>query len=252
MQDTNISRKHFLQGVAGVTASMLLYGCGSSDGGDAAESGEIESTDAEDASTETNETEEKNQESETIYAIGDTVETDALRFTLNDAALAIALYNSFNTSQKGADMDFGKPKEYNAEDDTGNHYVAALNHTLVYYDFTATNLNRGRIWVETGTPDTLTNPEEVGFVTINGENYDFGSYDDETEMEYTLKYTPDGHFSMGESEIGVDVSLDPEVPTTIRVCLDVPVEVENLDEEFRITFLLPDSNGERTPFTFQC
>lgn len=56
------------------------------------------------------------------YEIGDTVSTDIFEFTLDAAALTIALNCSY-------DDNYFTPKGYSAQSDSGNPFVAPVGHT---------------------------------------------------------------------------------------------------------------------------
>ena len=72
---------------------------------------------------------------EQYAAVGDTVSTDIFSFTLDSAALAIALDNT-------VDENYFLPKEFDAQQDSDNPYVAPKGHTFAAFTYTVTNLDR--------------------------------------------------------------------------------------------------------------
>lgn len=70
--------------------------------------------------------------------LGETVSTDLAEFTLDRADLTIALENAHGD-------DYFLPKEYSAEEDSKNPFVASKGHCLVAITYTLANLNRGNL-----------------------------------------------------------------------------------------------------------
>ncbi|WP_417344082.1 hypothetical protein [Evtepia gabavorous] len=69
------------------------------------------------------------------YKLGDTVTTDIAEFTLDTAQFTIALSNI-------NDETYFTPKEFDAQLDAGNPYVAPTGHTYASFTYTVTNLDR--------------------------------------------------------------------------------------------------------------
>lgn len=110
-----MSRRSFVLGAAalGVVGTLGLSGCGA--------------------------------EPEETYAVGDTVESELVRLTLDDAQLAIALNNSFASfGPEGTtyNEDYFLPKPYDEAEDEDNPFVAAKGYTLVWFEVVLENLDR--------------------------------------------------------------------------------------------------------------
>ena len=80
----------------------------------------------------------KNNNSGKTYSLGDTVKTDIISFKLTAGEFTYALVNTNGD-------EFAMPKEYNAEVDNKNPYVAAKGHTLAAFTFYVENLDRSSI-----------------------------------------------------------------------------------------------------------
>lgn len=176
---------------------------------------------------------ESQMEEETLETIkelklGETASTDIFELTLDNADLAIALENSW-------DENFFLPKEYNAEEDSENPFVAATGHTLVAMTYTAKNLDGTSIEV-----DGTFNPT---FITVeyNGEQYPL-------DTEYGCAKENGGEW---EDIVGLgNVLLQANQQTTRRCYGDVSVETDSLDSMFKVIFHLPTSSGETEDFVY--
>lgn len=189
-----------------------------------------------------------------LYGVGDTVETDIARFTLDRAELAIALENSGAASvgygaDGLADDNYFMPKEYNAEEDADNPYVAAKGNTLVSLTFTAENLDRDFLYLDDS------DPEDFFAVEYNGTVYT-GDRDLDKNGALIVRYgveNVNGEGWKDYSHMGMPVtSILMEVGQTssFKCYIDIPVEIEDLSSPFKITVNLPNSDDETTPFTF--
>lgn len=147
---TNLTRRNFILGSLGVASVLGIDGCGNTSinqGSDTQEATE----------------EPREQEEVTKYVVGDTVETDLVRLTLNDACFAIALGNSFpvgcvfmgNTAYGSgySELEYFAPKEYSAEDDSDNPFVAPKGNILVYTEMTLECLDRDSLEVDDSLND---------------------------------------------------------------------------------------------------
>lgn len=112
------------------------------------------------------------QKSDTIYHVGDTVSTDVVEFTLDNAALALALENTMDES-------YGLPKDYDATEDAQNPYVAPTGTTFAAYGYTLKNLDR--------SSRTVSLQGENVNVELDGKNYDLNSYDGQEWYEKNIK-----------------------------------------------------------------
>ena len=66
-----------------------------------------------------------------VYHLGESVETDIAKFTLNNSELAIALDRSTDNKYE----NYLLPKEYNNQLTASDSVIASTGYTLVYLDF---------------------------------------------------------------------------------------------------------------------
>lgn len=191
--------------------------------------------------------EEPAQEKVTTHSIGDTVETDIARFTLDRAELTIALENSgAATVGYGADGhasdDYFMPKEYNAEEDSDNPYVAAKGHTLISLTFTAENLDRDFLELDNGFPETFFAVEYDGTACTENADYD---------GDLIVQYGAENSNGNGWNDYGSKNILMAVGETSSYKCyIDVPIDIEDMTGAYKLTINLPNSEGKTTPFTF--
>lgn len=177
-------------------------------------------------------------EKEQTYSVGETVETDTAVLTLDRAELAIALENSgAATVGYGADGlakdDYFMPTEYDPADK--NPFVAQKGHTLVSMTFTIENLDR-----------TSLNLGEINhFVSFeyDGETY---SYQD-TQGEYGVENKNDEGWKNYTSN---NAFISAGDTCSYKCYLDVPVEIEDFNSPFEVTFHLRNSDEESVSFTY--
>lgn len=165
----------------------------------------------------------------TKYTLGETVETDIVAFMLDYAEFAIALYDWHDQT------NINLPKEYNAEEDKDNLNVASKGHTLVSVEMTIENLDRTsleiirsmgkQIFLSVGYKDTLMDTE-----------IEDGIYASEDGWDWENNYR--------------GITLKPQEKTSFRLFVDIPVEVDSLQDTFELTFNLPNSKGETEAFIY--
>ena len=176
--------------------------------------------------------------------IGETAATDIVEWTLDSASLTVALSNSWGDG-------FFLPKEYDAEKDIKNPFVAPKGHTLVAFTFTVNNVDRG------GTISV----ERDGRISDGRSNYIIDKafitivYDGEEYMPTPAKNAKFGYSidSDGKSKDLVNMTnvlISRNESITIRAYLDISVEIENLKSPFDIMVALPTSSGETTDFIY--
>lgn len=165
------------------------------------------------------------------YTIGDTVETDIARIKLYDAKYTYALRNV-------NDEDFGKPKEYNPSTDSRNPYVASKGHTLVSFAFMLENLDRGNLDLGGSFNDTFAQ------VKYNGKKYG----DDNEEVTEFIAVSQD-NFTW-ESYISDNILMLPGEKEYYRAYFDIPVDVQDLEQDVELIIYLPNSSGKQKAFTF--
>ena len=213
-------------GIIAIIMVLGLVGCSSTPVEETNTAEPTETTE----STEIAQTTEDNKEPEKIYYIGDTVETDILKFTLDRAELAICLHD-------GTAGDFDEiylPKEYDAS--TEDFCIAAKGHTLVAYTYIVENLDRGAL--EFDFDNTTSEP----FISVQ---YGGETYDCVAEIK---AYSYDGF--EWNSLMSTCTRLEPTEKMQIRTFVDIPVEASSLEDDFALIFKLPSSSGNAQVFSF--
>jgi hypothetical protein len=169
--------------------------------------------------------------SEEIYKLGDTVETDIVKFTLNNAQLAIKLNStstaSYDEMQAGISHitdDYFTADEYNEEEDLGAAYVAGIGHTYVVMEYYVENLNRTSVETDNGS-----------FVTVEYKNE---SYSGSTEYGASSENGYDW-----EPYQSSNVLLLAGDSLYFRCYVDISTDADNLEDDFYLTFSLPNSDG---------
>lgn len=182
------------------------------------------------------------------YSVGDTVETDIARFTLDRAELAIALENSGAASvgygaDGLADDNYFMPMEYNAEEDASNPFVAPKGHTLVSLTFTAENLDRAFVELDDG------NAEKFFAIEYDGQTYTGSGSDGPNAIE--VRYGVANKNGEGWKSYSVsNILMGAGETSSFKCYIDFPAEIEDLSSPFKLTVNLPNSDDETTPFTF--
>ncbi|WP_273384507.1 hypothetical protein [Enorma phocaeensis] len=225
----NLTRRNFLLGSLGVASMFGLAACGNN------------STN-QDSGTQDATEEPQEQEEITKYAVGDTVESDLVRLTLNNAAFAIALNNSLDIGTGfSIDNDYFCPKEYVAEEDSDNPYVAPKGSTLVFFELLVENLDRDFLELDTGTGS------EFLSVTYNNSTYTGSDFE---EKEYGWNVDDVEGAQDWDSQTVTNMLLSVGVKELHRGYAEVPFEPESLTDPFEITFQLPKSDDTTEFFTF--
>lgn len=160
--------------------------------------------------------------------IGETASTDIVELTLESADLTIAVENTRGET-------FFLPKEYNAEKDSENPFVAAKGHTLVAITYTAKNLDRTEVEF-----DGFFNPT---FITVEYEGKQYP-----LDTVYGCIKENEGEW---EDAVGLNnILLLVNEQITSRCYGDISVETESLDNMFKVIFHLPTSSGETEDFVY--
>ena len=224
-------------GVVAASAALTccLFGCSSQPTEQQEQQGD---TTAEESDTTAEETEV------VTYKVGDTVETDLVRLTLNDSALAVALNNSLTIGTGfSIDNDYFCPKEYVAEEDADNAFVAPKGSTLVFYELLIENLDRDYLELD----NSFDSDGDFVTVTYNGATYSDSDFEEkeygwiirDVEGEQDWDSTPVGNILAGVGEKDL-----------FRGYAEAPFEPESLEDSFEIIFNLPNSDGSIESFTF--
>lgn len=231
----NLTRRNFIVGFLGAASMLGITGCSNTSA-------------SQDSSTQ--ETEGEPQEEATKYAVGDTVETDLVKLTLNNACFAIALGNSFpvgcdfkgNTAygRNYSEIEYFEPKEYTAEDDSNNPYVAPKGDILVYTEMTIENLDRTFLELDSSSDG------DFAVLQYDGKEYNTHKFGNMTK-KYGIEADTEGNWK----QLGVSNLLLSANSTEIyRAYYCYPVDPDNLDEPFEITFQLPKSDDTTESFTY--
>lgn len=191
------------------------------------------------------------QASKASLNVGDTASTDIFDLTLDDATFAIALESSIGEVGYGseirfrgndaygeggaADIPFFLPKEYDAEDDSDNPYVAPKGHSLVA--FTVTVKNNDRVSQE------LYEGLEFAKIGYNGSEYT------PVELEWGVSVAADGSWMAPLQRVSY-AFLGAGETISYRMYADIEVEPEDLADSFEMTFAVPNSKGGTDSFTY--
>lgn len=175
--------------------------------------------------------------------IGDTVETDLVRLTLNDAAFAIALNNSLPVGTSfSIDNDYFCPKEYVAEEDADNAFVAPKGSTLVFYELLVEILDRDYLELDSSFSD-------VDFVLVTYGDATYGGEDFE-DKKYGWRVRDIGGEQDWDSSSVTNLLAGVGGKDLFRGYVEAPFEPSSLEDSFEIAFNLPNSDGSAESFTF--
>lgn len=170
---------------------------------------------------------ESQQSNKSTYKIGDSIESDIIKLKLDTSQFAVALVNTIGKK-------LGTAKEYNAKDDANNIYVAAKGHTLVAFTFTIENLDRKSI--DIGGQFN----KQFASISYKGNTYN--------SVAKFVAESKDG--LTWDSYKSANILLNVGEVVKYRAYIDIPTEVENLNDSFELSFYLPNSNGETNCYTF--
>lgn len=227
--------------VASISLACLLCGCVFQP------TSQAEPTDTYSEEPASTYAEEEMEEIEPVYSIGETVETDTFRFTLENIEPAVALTHEsdpfFAITEdeiQNQYINYGLPKEYDPEEDADNSWVASKGYTLIAGTFTIENLDRTVVFIEpeffTLKYDDKTYTHNCSVITDKNEDVhlSFTAVKMKDEKLGYVRWEPYG--------IG-NIALDPGQKVSFRFCLDsVPVEFEDFRNSFFATFTLPTVN----------
>lgn len=180
------------------------------------------------------------------YEIGDTVSTDIFEFTLDAAALTIALNCSY-------DDNYFTPKGYSAQSDSGNPFVAPVGHTYAAFTYTVKCLDRSDNEFHDGISGAVS-------IEYDGKTYK-GKYHDDTkdgayylyedknyiDVDQSLKTDKAKEWHSGASN---NMLLFAGVTESRRAIIDLPIDIEDLDSPFILNVSVPCSDGSKTVFSY--
>lgn len=237
----SLTRKNFLTvGSLGILGMMLggVSGCGNAK--------------TNHGSDTKNSAKGQQEENGIEYRIGDTVGTDLVRLTLNNACFATALKNSLPTDSdftgniahgsNYSTLEYFTPKSYSAEEDSDNPFVAPKGGVFVYAEMTLECMDRNYLELD----DSLDN--EFATLGYAGKHYQVDIFETTPAgKEYGIRADATGVWE----QLGVsNLLLHPSSTNIYRACYLYPVEPKNLDEPFEIAFQLPVSDDTTESFTF--
>ena len=204
--------------------------------------GEQKGSESESLTTESEPVEPTSKEDDTIHKLEESIETDILGLTLENAQLAIKLNTSgtatYEEMQKGIvhiGSDYFTADDYNASEDLGKAYVAPKGHTYVVIQYYAENLDRASVSFE-GAFDGQ-------FITVeyNGETYT-GATEYGAESADGLEW---------EKYEVANVLLRAGESVHLRGFIDIPIDAEDLNDDFDLIFSLPASDGTTVNYRYQ-
>ena len=180
------------------------------------------------------------------YEIGDTVSTDIFEFTLDAAALTIALNCSY-------DDNYFTPKGYSAQSDSGNPFVAPVGHTYAAFTYTVKCLDRSDNEFHDGISGAVS-------IEYDGKTYK-GKYPDDTkdgayylyedknyiDVDQSLKTDKAKEWHSGASN---NMLLFAGATESRRAIIDLPIDIEDLDSPFILNVSVPCSDGSKTVFSY--
>lgn len=180
------------------------------------------------------------------YEIGDTVSTDIFEFTLDAAALTIALNCSY-------DDNYFTPKGYSAQSDSGNPFVAPVGHTYAAFTYTVKCLDCSDNEFHDGISGAVS-------IEYDGKTYK-GKYPDDTkdgayylyedknyiDVDQSLKTDKAKEWHSGASN---NMLLFAGATESRRAIIDLPIDIEDLDSPFILNVSVPCSDGSKTVFSY--
>ena len=173
------------------------------------------------------------------HKLGETVSTDIFEFTLNAAEFTIAL-NNVNDDERFT------PKEYDAQADSDNPYVAPVGHTYAAFSYTVKNINRASSEFHNGS-----------FATVKYDGKKYSDMEDGAYYQYAAEQYMDVNGSLknkkaGEwySDPGSNLLLLVDEKETRRARIDIETEITDLTADVEITFKIPNSEGKKEEFTY--
>lgn len=173
--------------------------------------------------------------------LGTSIETDILRITLTNAQLAIKLNSSssgtlsqIQSGQTTLSDEYFTAEEYDPVNDVGLAYVAAKGHTYVAIEYQAENLDRASVEFDGTFNDQ--------FITVE---YAGNTYNEETN--YGCRSVNGYEWERYNSG---NVLLLAGDAYSYRGYIDIPVDAEDLNDDFSLIFSLPNSKGETTKFKY--
>lgn len=186
---------------------------------------------------------------EEYYSLGDTVSTDILSFQLISSEFTYALDSA------------GNPKEYNEQEDKNNTRVASKGHTLVAFTFLVENKDRTEIYI--GDEERLGNKKNTcifASVEYNNEHYGDVYNANETVFQIDSKNKNNTKFVKTSKDMvnwesdnifnGTIVKIEANAKQYVRAYIDIPVEVNSLDDTVKLAIYLHNSEDKKETFTF--
>ena len=210
--------KKILIGLLALIMVLGLVGCSSST--------PSEETNTAELTENTPQPTEEIKAAEKTYSLGETVETDVIKFTLDRAELAIALHDG-----TAGDWDYiCMPKEFEQNDDN-SCFVASIGHTLCSLQFTLCNKNRVDMSIDEKT---------IFSVEYNGTVYS------DCECKTGFYPSTDAHDWSGVTSLTIDAGST----LMYRCGVDFPTDASDLTDSFNLIVNLPTSENNTESFIY--
>ena len=213
---------------------LSLVACGSDNGSNETPGNSVNATLPE-TSNSTVEPEEETQ----YYQLGDTVSTDIIEFTLDEASMTIALSSVY-------DENFFTAKEYDAQNDADNPYVAPKGHTYAAFTYTVTNLDRASVKFHNGSFASVEYADEIYSELEEGAYF---LYQDAEYLDSNGKLQKD-EANTWHSYPSENLLLSVGETETRRAYVDMTVDVEDMSSDFKLIVEIPTSDGTKSSFTY--
>lgn len=166
------------------------------------------------------------------YKLGETVQTDIAALTLDYAEFAIALGSTVGDNLMVA-------KEYEAQEDSDNPFVAAMGHTMVGIQYTIENLDRSSLSLDGSFNGT--------FITID---YQGKNYIEDTEYGAKAVWDESGNYDW-TTYMSINILVEPGKTESYKCYKNLAVDVDSLEDTFYVTFIMPVSGGKTESFTYE-
>ena len=213
-----------------VVVSMCVVACGSKNTSSDNESTTVEST----------------EEETVIYKLGDTVSTDLVDFTLNDAYLCCYAKSTMYSNENIL-------RYAQATDTASGIYKASMGHVLVPVTYTIKN--KDRVDLDVGDSYSSGGWQLKFKVQYDGEEYDLNGYDlNEKDGRQDGLHLDWGVISSsnGESYASVSTSNHWQAPGTLmyKTVGISAFDPTALDDPFKVVVNVINSKGEYEYFTY--
>ncbi len=180
--------------------------------------------------------------------LGDSIETDILRITLDNAQFAIKLNSSYSDSDpRQLSDDYFTAEEYDPVNDVNSLYVAPKGHTYVAIEYTVECLDRSAVYFDGGTNYDENDHYYLSGITVEyaGEKYSTVNRPHINSPVYETNYGchKDADSSLWLRDFSSTILVSAGEKSQYRGYIDIPVDVDDLDDDFALIFTLPSSES---------